>query len=70
MMCAARPLTYPAVETDAYCPCCGCVKPLESFGPDERKLNGRRTLCRPCEAAQKRRIRMITALRVTFAREW
>lgn len=70
MMCAARPLIALQYEPDAYCPCCGSVKPLAAFGPDERKANGRQSYCRSCDAQRKRRIRMITAMRVTFARQW
>jgi hypothetical protein len=70
MMAVRYPFDFDAPDGEAYCPACGYVKPLDDFGPDARKANGRRSHCRACEAAEKRRHRMITALRVTFDRRW
>ena len=42
------------LETDAYCPHCGQSKPIDAFGPDARKANGRQSYCRDCRAAKER----------------
>jgi NMD protein affecting ribosome stability and mRNA decay len=70
MMAVRYLIDFDAPDDEAYCPACGDKKPLDDFGPDARKANGRQSLCRECDAARKRRIRMITALRVTFDRRW
>jgi hypothetical protein len=39
------------------CSRCGAVLPVSAFGPDLRRPDGLRYVCRPCEAADRRRRR-------------
>jgi hypothetical protein len=69
MMAVRYPFDFDAPDDEAYCPACGYVKPLDDFGPDARKANGRQSHCRSCEAARYREIRLRQkhrSLRVRF----
>lgn len=68
-MMAVRIVDLSAPDDEAYCAKCGRCKPLDDFGLNAHKANGRRSYCRACEAAAERaryhRNKLLT-LRVRF----
>lgn len=68
-MMAVRIIDLAMPDDEPYCAKCGRCKPLDAFGPDARKVNGRRSYCSECENAMNRaryqRLRL-ASLRVRF----